>query len=408
MQDDCITVALGLPEVRVIQEEETEREIRVEVEYRARSAICPRCGQSTPKVHSTSLQYKRDWRLWDKPVFLIIRKKRYRCLSCRKVFTEPDLVCGARRRTSRRFRCYLGQKAIRQPVRHVAQEEGVGEALVRRCVTEVARQLLEAPDKPLPARVLGLDEFSIRKGQVYDTAVVDLEHKQVMGVVNGHRLGEVAAFFDALPEPERVEVVVMDMHEPFRQAVELCLPQAKVVADKFHVLMHVHRALDQVRTSLQPQKGKKGELFRARYLLLTAVERLTAERRVQLMELLERYPLLRSAWSLKEAFRDWYRCANRAEAEVRLGLWENSVKEQGIRPFRALLPMLRIWRNEILNYFDHPYTNGFLEGKNNRIKLIKRIAYGYRNPANFRQRILLTNRKEAHHKAIRGASHLLT
>ncbi len=58
--------------------------------------------------------------------------------------------------------------------------------------------------------------------------------------------------------------------------------------------------------------------------------------------------------------------------------------------------MLRIWRQEILNYFDHPYTNGFLEGKNNRIKVIKRVAYGYRNPANFRQRILLTNRKEAH------------
>ena len=61
--------------------------------------------------------------------------------------------------------------------------------------------------------------------------------------------------------------------------------------------------------------------------------------------------------------------------------------------------MLRIWRQEILNYFDYPYTNGFLEGKNNRIKVIKRTAYGYRNPANFRQRILLTNLKEAHPKA---------
>jgi transposase len=75
---------------------------------------------------------------------------------------------------------------------------------------------------PPSARVLGLDEFSLRKGQVYDTAVVDLEHKQVMGVVSGHRQGEVAAFFDALPESEGVKVVVMDMHEPFRQAVELC------------------------------------------------------------------------------------------------------------------------------------------------------------------------------------------
>jgi transposase len=408
VQDNCITVALGLPEVRVIREEETEREIRVEVEYRARSAICPRCGESTPKVHSTSLQHKRDRKLWEKPVFLMIRKRRFRCLGCKKVFTEPDVVCGFRRRTTRRFRSHLGQKAIRQPVRHVAQEEGVGEALVRRCVTEEARRLLEAPDRPLTARVVGLDEFSIRKGQVYDTAVVDLEHKQVMGVVSGHRRDEVAAFFDALPEPERVEVVVMDMHEPFRQAVELCLPQAKVVADKFHVLMHIHRALDQVRTSLQPQKGKKGELFRARYLLLTGTERLTAERQVRLMGILERYPLLRSAWALKESFRDWYRCPSRAEAEMRLNLWENSVKEQGIGPFRALLPMLRIWRKEILNYFDHPYTNGFLEGKNNRIKVIKRVAYGYRNTANFRLRILLSNKKEAHHKAIRGISHLLT
>jgi transposase len=260
-------------------------------------------------------------------------------------------------------------------------------------VTEEARRLLRVPDKPPPAQVLGLDEFALRKGQVYDTAVVDLEHKQIMGVVSGHRQGEVAALFDALPEPEGVKVVVMDMHEPFRQAVELCLPQAKVVADKFHVLMHVHRALDQVRTSLQPQKGRKGELFRSRYLLLTGVERLTWERRVQLGELLDRYPPLRRAWALKEAFRAWYCAANRAEAERRLVLWENSVREQGPEPFRALLPMLRIWRQEILNYFDHPYTNGFLEGKNNRIKVIKRVAYGYRNPTNFRQRILLTNIK---------------
>jgi transposase len=284
-------------------------------------------------------------------------------------------------------------------VRHVARKEGVGEALVRRCVTEEARRILEAPEKPPPAQVLGLDEFSIRKGQVYDTAVVDLKHKQVMGVVSGHRQKEIAAFFDALAEPEQVKVVVMDMHEPFRQAVELCLPQAEVVADKFHVLAHVHRALDQVRTNLQPPKGRKGELFRARYLLLTAVERLTPERYARLVELLNRYSVLQRAWSLKEAFRAWYHSLNRAQAEAGLSLWEDSVKQQGPAPFQALLPMLRLWRQEILNYFDHPYTNGFLEGKNNRIKVIKRMAYGYRNAQNFRQRIMLTNHKEVRPKA---------
>ena len=350
-------------------------------------------------MHSTKAQWKRDGRLWDKPVFLALRKRRFRCLDCGEVFTEPDPVCGPRRRSSQRFREYLGQEALHQTVRQVAYREGVGETLVRRCVTEEAKRFLEAPEKPPPARVLGLDEFSIKKSQVYDTAVSDLEHKRIIGVVSGHRQAELAVFLESLPEPEQLQVVVMDMHEPFRQAVELCLPQAKVVVDKFHVLMHVHRVLDQVRTGLQPQQGKKGELFRARYLLLTAMERLTPERRVQLFELLGRYHQLARAWDLKEAFRGWYRSLTRAEAEEGLVLWENSVREQGPKPFQALLFMLRNWRQEILNYFDYPYTNGFLEGKNNRIKVIKRVAYGYRNAQNFSQRILLSNLKKAHPKA---------
>ena len=348
-------------------------------------------------MHSTKAQWKRDRRLRDKPVFLVLRKRRFRCLDCGKVFTEPDPVFGVRRRTSQRFRSYLGQEAIHQTVRHVARKEGVGEGLVRRCFTEEGQRLLRVPRKPSPTRILGLDEFSIRKGPVYDTAVVDLEHKRIIGVVSGHRQVEVAAFFDALPGAEKVEVVVIDMHEPFRQAVELCLPQAKVVADKFHVLMHVHRALDQVRTSLQ--KGRKSELFRARYLLLTGVERLTPERHARLFALLSRYPQLGRAWALKEAFREWYHFTTRRQAEEALVVWERSVRDQGPEPFRGLLPMLQTWRQEILNYFDYPYTNGFLEGKNNRIKVIKRIAYGYRNAQNFRQRILLTNLKEAGLKA---------
>ena len=204
--------------MRVVREEETEGEITVEVRYRGESAPCPGCGQRTPKVHSTRQQQKRDRGLWDKPVSLVLHKRRVRCLACRRVFSEPDPVFGARRRSSQRFREHLGQEALHQTVRHVAHKGGVGESLVRHFVTEEAKRLLGVPEKPPPARILGLDEFSIKKGQVYDTAI-------------------------------------MDMHEPFRQAAEWCLPQAKVVVDKFHVLMHVNRALDQVRTSLQPPKG---------------------------------------------------------------------------------------------------------------------------------------------------------
>lgn len=391
MRDDCITITLGLPEVRVLREEEGEQEILVEIQYRADRVGCPGCGQETGRVHSVQRQWKQDRRLWDKPVWLRLHKRRFRCGACGQVFTEPDAVFGPRRRSSQRFRAYLGQEALHQTVRHVARKEGTGEGLVRRCVTELAQRLLQVPAQPPPVRVLGLDEFSIKKGQVYDTALMDLEHKQVVGVVSGHRQAEVQQFLEGLLAPERVETVVMDMHEPFRQAVQLCLPGAKVVVDKFHVLAHVHRALDQVRTSLQPPRGKKGELFRARYLLLTAAERLTPEQRARLQSLLLRYLTLAQAWALKESFRQWYASPDRATATARLEAWEAGVRAHGPAPFQRLFPMLRDWRGEILNYFDCRYTNGFVEGKNNRIKVIKRVAYGYRNAQNFRQRILLTN-----------------
>jgi len=392
VQDDCITIKLGLPEVRVMQVEEEEQQITVEVQYRALSASCPRCGQRSAKVHSVSRQSKRDQGLWNKVVYLVLHKRRFRCLGCRKVFSEPDPVFGARRRSSQRFRQHLGGTAMHQTIRHTAYKEMVGEGLVRRCLTEEAGRLLGAAAACQSSRVLGVDEFSIKKGQVYDTAIMDIEHKQVLGVVSGRGQKSVEAFLDRLPDREAIEVVVMDMHEPFRQAVELCLPGAKVVADKFHVIKHVNQALDQVR--IQAKGDKKKELFRSRYLLLKGSERLTEEDNKRLERLFSHYPKLAAAWALKERFRRWYRSDTREEAEAGLAQWEESVRQHGPAPFHKLFSMLRDWRKEILNYFDHRYTNGFVEGKNNRIKVIKRVAYGYRNTENFRQRIMLTNVKD--------------
>ena len=104
MRDDCITVLLGLPQLRVRDEEETDYGIRVRVGYRERAVECPGCGERTASVHIRRLQVKPDRRLWDKPVYLVLSRRRFRCPFCGKVFTEPDNVFGAGKRTSRRFR----------------------------------------------------------------------------------------------------------------------------------------------------------------------------------------------------------------------------------------------------------------------------------------------------------------
>jgi len=397
VQDDCIAVAMGLPELLILGQVELEDHFEVTVRYRRDKVPCPRCGSVMVKKHESEFQRKKDRKLRDKTVVLTLEKRRFRCLTCNKVFTEPDEVFGPRRRSTERLRKYLGEKARHQTVSRVAREEGVSESLVRRCFTEeTASQLGVDEGKPKASRVIGLDEFSVKK-RIFDTTISDLQERKLLGIVEGCGKTNLEKYFTALPEPEIVEVVVMDMHEPFRQAVHMCLPRASIVADKFHVITHVNQALDKVRTRLQSKetKGRRGLLFHNRYLLLRKAESLSPEEQLKLSRLFGLYPELAIAWSLKESLREWYKSSSRAEAEAALLHWEESVSKVGLKEFGIGLPMFKNWRNELLNYFDHRVTNGFVEGMNNRIKVIKRMAYGYRNIDNLRRRILLTNNEIA-------------
>jgi len=386
-------VALGLPQLRILKQEELGSHFGVTVIYRRKGAVCPRCGKVTTKEHDRRPQLKQDRRLRDKVVLLSLMKRRFRCLWCGKVFTEPDEVFGSRRRSSHRFREYLGQEALHQTVKRTARKEKVGEGLVRRCVTEEIGRRLEAKGTTETPEFMGLDEFSVSGRRLYHTAICNLVKGEVMEVVEGQGQQKVEEYLDSLPDPERVKGVAMDMHEPFRQAVQMCLPQAKVVVDKFHLIRHINRAMDKVRSRLQGgnKKGKRRDLFRSRYTLLKGTERLADWEKERLNRLFYHYPELKKAWVFKESFRAWYRETDRMRAEERLGLLEERIKGDSPPEFKELLHTLTNWREEILSYFDYRITNGFVEGKNNRIKTIKRMAYGYRNMDNFRMRILAAN-----------------
>ena len=394
MQDDCILVALGLPELAIISQREYEGRFEITVIYRREKAVCPRCGQETTKEHERRLQRKRDRKIRDKPVFLTLIKRRFRCPWCQKVFTEVDEVFGARRRSSQRLRSYLGEEALHQTVRRVALKEKVGEELVRRCVAEEIGKRLDVAEATEAPELMGLDEFSVKKGHMYHTVVCNLTDRKVMAVVEGQGRQKLEGYLDKLREPERVKAVAMDMHDPFRQAVQMCLPMAKVVVDKFHLIRHVNDALDKVRSRYQggrTREGKKQDLFKNRYTLLKGSENMLDWERECLRRLFLAYPEVKQAWLLKERFRRWYRTSNKSIAEKELTRLEEQITLSTLPEFKQLLPTLRKWREEILNYFVYHITNGFLEGKNNRIKTIKRIAYGYRNMDNFRLRIMASN-----------------
>ncbi len=378
MQEDSITIRLRLPGLKVLGVEEGPRWIEVAARSQEEETVCPRCGRPTWQVHQWHLQRKRDAKLWGKEVWLVLFKRRFRCRQCRKVFTEPDPACGARRRTTGRLRETVARRAREATVRSVALEEGVSEGLVERSWLEAHTVVATATR---PHVFLGLDGFCVRRPGRMWTGMWDLDSGKAVAVVPGERQADVQRMLERHASRESVRAVVIDLSEAYRQAIEMALPDATVVADKFHVLALAGRALRE----LHGEKRRRGTLS---WLLHRGMERLSAGERERVLESLMSEPDLARAWGLKEALRAVYTKRQADEAAIALDRWISEAEGSGLRPFRRTAATLRQWRKEVLNYWRYPITNALVEGKHNRIKTLKRRGYGYRNDRSFLLRIL--------------------
>lgn len=410
-QSDCIILPLGLPELEIVnQETSAEGHLLLAVRYAHSTSVCPACQRPSNKLHDQRVQEARDVPLWDQPVHLRLIRRRFRCVRCLvrtrtgryrpRVWSEPHPAFGVgakgrSRRTTPRLRERLAQEAMDQTIKGVAQRHGVGERFVREnWQAEVtAMRQVHAAERTAP-RWLGIDDFARRKGHYYDTLLCDLERRTVLDTVEGRDGKALRRWCESLADPWCVEAVSIDMNRTFRAVVELCLPQAKIVADRFHVVRRVGKALSQVVTRLARKQAPplQKELHRQRRGIGRAPTRWTTEERTQVIALFHALPDLEAAWTLKEAFRNWYRSRDRAEAERGLADWEKKVRDSALPEFHKLIDrddaMLISWREEILNFFSLRLTNGFVEGKNTKTKAFIRQAYGYRNRDNLRLRIL--------------------
>jgi transposase len=403
-----ILVPLGLAGLRVLsQRVGADGALEVTVIGSQTRATCPRCGRVSAKQHDVRSRRKRDVALGARRVALVLRKRRFRCLRCRRPFTEPDTACGWRRRTTARLREQIGQQALGRPLSHVATEYGVGPRFVQDCwgeavagqFAEDGRPLDETAPLPTP-RFLGLDEFARRKGQRYDTILCDLGDATDGDQAVGRRVVEIAAgraqepvtrLLERLDDPDRVAAVSMDMSGSFRAAVELCLPRALIVADHFPVVQHVGKALAQVFSRCAATAAGRSALKGQRPLFVRASEALSEAAAAERAQLAEQFPELAAAWTAKECLRTWYATASAQDAAAGLDTWVAAVARDGPDELRQALSAFRTWRSAILAFFTFlplRLSNGFVEGKNNRTKALMRQAYGYRNRHHLRWRIL--------------------
>lgn len=378
MQTDAITVKLRLPGLQVLDGRELDGRIEVAARCEGEEVECPRCQKPTWRVHQWLRQRKRDARLWGKQVWLYLWKRRFRCQPCRYVFTEDDPACGRRRRTTYRLRSEVALQAQEATVKAVSRWHGVSEGLVQRSWLETFAQV-NAPAKPHV--FLGVDGFCVRRPGVMWSGLWDLQTRKAVAVLPGVRQRDVQKLLERHAERDKVKAVVTDLSEANRQAIEMALPDAAIVVDKFHVIALAHQSLQEVR-------GGRRLPGNTAWLLHRNIERLKPAEGERLAQALLANRPLATAWRLKESLRAVYGARTDAAAAERLAQWLQEASASGLEPFRRTARTLRKWQKEVLNYWRYPLTNAMVEGKHNRVKVLKRRAYGYRNDRVFSLRIL--------------------
>jgi transposase len=239
-----------------------------------------------------------------------------------------------------------------------------------------------------PVHVIGIDEVSRRKGQVYLTVVYDLERRVLLWVGEERTEEAVRKFFTEEMGRRRcgtLRVVCMDMWAPYASLVREHAPNARILFDRFHIVKHLNEAVDAVRRELWRQVTSKEKVAvkGTRWLLLKNPWNLNQDQKERLSTLVRwNTPLVR-AWYLKEAFQLFWSFKQPWRAERHLRKWMNSAMRSKLEPFKKFAKMLRSHLDGILPWTTIRLSNGAVEGMNNKIKSISHRSFGFRTATNF-------------------------
>jgi transposase len=348
---------------------------------------CADCGSKHVRKKGHFVREIRTVPIGKKKVFLSVHLHRLKCRDCRSLELEPLIISFPKKQWTKS----LGRCAVELLKRGTVEDAARHLGMSWDTVKEIHLRELKRKLKQL--RYLGVDEIAVRRGHNYLTVVVDLETGQVVWVGEGRQCTSLGGFIRTLKR-RRVELkaIAMDMWLAYIKAVSKYYPREVIVYDRYHLIQDCNRMLDELRreeaskVSLQERK----EVYTGtRYLLLRGKEKLDTlpEAKEKLDRLLAFNESLNTAYILKEELRMLWECQSREEAVEYFDNWLQKAWSSDIELVVKFANKLLRHRNGILNYFHHRITTGQVEGINNKIKVLKRQAYGYRDKEYFKLRI---------------------
>lgn len=351
----------------------------------ASEPVCSGCLQPAHRVHDTHWRSLRDLPILGRQVSLRVKVRRVDCASCgrrREWIRWADQYA----RLTRRLTEAVAAACSKLPIKHVAEWFGLHWETVRQQDKRRLQAVIDAQPPVAPQRLV-MDEFALHKGHRYATVILDADSRRVLWVCEGRSRLSIRSFFDWLG-PERcgaIEAVAMDMNTAFDLEVRKHCPNARVVYDLFHVIAKFGReVIDRVRVDeanrLRHDRPARRIVKQARWLLLRNPENLKSqEQRISLQELLAANQALMTVYVMKSGLKAIWSASSAWAWRRAWNDWMRQAQESGIEPLMRFAKRLAPYWRGVLSRVRWPMHTGQLEGINNRIKVMKRMAYGYRD-----------------------------
>ena len=371
------------------------------IESKNKKATCPRCGQVSDKLHQNHRYLVKDLPISGQSVYLQVNRRQFKCDNCQKPFSEKlDFVDPKRTYTKRLAWNILGQLK-EGDILNISRRNGVTEEEIQRMLEDIAEEIIFQDISNL--KRLGIDEIALVKGQKnYCAVLVDLDTGKPIAILAKRTQEKIRETLMGWGKEvlAQIEEVSIDLWSAYKNLVKELMPSAEVVADRFHVMKQINKELNEQRIATKKAvnelKNKKDKaekeaklaiLSQSKYSLLKNEKDLTEKQKIKLEEIKKMFPVLKEMHELKEEFREIYeKSENAIDGILALQEWW----EKSSTVFSRSCQTIQKWFGEIISYFDRRTTNGVVEGINNKLKLIKRRGYGFRNFRNFLIRSMLS------------------
>jgi transposase len=393
MSTSLLYHAFGVRGYAYVKTEYSQGEVTFTIDQPRPSFRCPVCGSADVIRRGETLRRFRTVSIGSKRVYVALAVPRVGCRSCGAVRQVSLGFADPRVSYTRAFQRYALELSRHMTIKDVARHLGVSWDLIKEIQKGDLKRRFGTP-KLKHLRQIAIDEIAVGKGHRYLTIVLDLESGAVVYVGRGKGGDALKDFWILLRRSRaKIQAVATDMSPAYIQAVLTHLPQATLVFDRFHVIKLYNQKLSNLRRALYHQLKDtmhKDVLKGIRWLLLKRPENLDPARNEpkRLEEALRLNEPLAMAYYLKEELQEIWEQDDQETAQALLMDWITYAESTGIRMLKDFAKTLRFHAWGILAYYDYPISTGPLEGTNNKIKTMKRQAYGFRDQEFLRLKIL--------------------